>query len=223
MFTSFTCRPRPSHGQVICARNGSRDDLDRTGPVLLLGVPGGSEGAGDDPLRTQLLPGLHRGLLGSAEEPVQLPAVQAGVQPQTPAEQKHGPRRGGGEVPTVRLSGPTAGRGGEVQRVQGEDSRGRQVLPAVRPVVLRDSPETPPHEVSRGQRPQVDPGHGGSGRSPVPPSPQLAGAVLPHRPGLRVSPMREGETQESRHGVAGGAKGSAAGAGLQFPSEKHIF
>lgn len=191
----------------------------------MFGVPGGPEGPGDDPLRTQLLPGLHRGLLEpeSAAGPVQLPAVQTGVQPQTPAEQKHGPRRGGGEVPAVRLPEPTPGPGGEVQRLQGEDgSRRRQVLPGVRPVVLPDSPESPRRQLPREEGPQVDPGHGGPWRSPVPPSPQTTDAVLSHRPGLRLFPLCEGETQEPRRGVGGGAAGSSAGASNLLTFNYHL-
>lgn len=175
-------------------------------------MSGGSEGPGDDPLRTQLLPGLHRGLLEpeSTAGAVHLPPVQTGVQPQTPAEQKHGPRRGGREVPAVRLSEPSSGQGGEMQRVS--DSRRRQVLRGVRPVVLPGSPESPRRQLSREEGPQVDSGHGGSERSPVPPSPQVTDVVLSHRPELRVFPLCEGETQEPRRRVGGGAEGSTAGA-----------
>lgn len=128
-------------------RHGSGDYFHRAGPVQLLGVPGSAEGPGDDPLRTQLLPGMHRGLLepGQAEEPVQLPPVPPGVQPQTAAQQKHGARRSRGEVPPVWASGAATGgqsQGGEVHRVLGKESHGRPLLPDVRAVVLRASSES---------------------------------------------------------------------------------
>lgn len=182
----------------------------------MLGVFGSPEGPGDDPLRTQLLSGMHRGLLEreQAEEPVQLPPVPPGVQPQTAAEQKHGARRSRGEVSPVWASGKAAtgvqSQRGEVHRMFGEESHGRPLLPDVRAVVLRGSPEGARRECPR-EGPQAGSTRASAGREAVSAAPQAAEAVLPHRPAVRLLPVRQGATQEPRRGVRGGGESGAAG------------
>lgn len=128
-------------------QNGSSNYFYRRRPVLLLGVPGDFERPGDHPLRTQLLPGLHWGLLepAQAKRPVQLPSVQAGVQPETSAEQKHGPGWSGGKVSAIWISSP----GCQVQCLYREEMQSCEILPGVLRVLLRGSPESPRGELPR--------------------------------------------------------------------------
>lgn len=176
-------------------------------------MPGGLEGPRDDPLWTQLLLGLHRRLLepGQAERPVQLPPVQAGVPSETAAEQKHGPRRSGGEATPVWVSGSTRGQGGEVQRLHGEESHSREILRRVPRVVLRGSLESPRRELPR-EVPQADPGFRSAEREAVSTAPQSPEAVLPHGSALRLFPVRQRETQGPRRNLSGRVQSDTTGA-----------
>lgn len=97
-----------------------------------------------------------------------------------------------------------------MRRVHGEEEQSGEILPGLLRVLLRGSPESPRQTLSR-QGPQADPSFRAAEGEAVSAPRQVPEAVLPHRPAVRLLPVRERATQEPRRRAAAGREGGTAG------------